>query len=117
MLTDDYDFREKITKECVVDGKLDLEMYEKRLNMLESKNKAIADFVKEMRYRNLDDIEVDMFVRELIIQHRTHQQNIVRNLYNALKKYSETSGTDDRNESSVKWAKKATEEDHYFPFI
>ncbi len=117
MLTDDYDFRKKIANECVVGGKLDLEMYEKRLKMIESKNKAIADFVREMRNRNLDDIEVDMLVRELITQHRTHQQNIMRNLYNALKKYSETSGTDDRNKSSVEWAKKATKEEHHFPFI
>lgn len=39
-------------------------------------------------------------------EHRTHQQNIMRNLASMMSKYGDTACADLRNEASVNWAKK-----------
>jgi hypothetical protein len=59
----------------------------------------------------------DIFAFALQMEHRTHQQSIVRTLFNALRTYGNESGTDARNETAVTWAKKSTEEITYFPYI
>jgi hypothetical protein len=99
----------------------------------------IADFMKELeKVRQYDDLTIsfldmfrenyfgedntkaEIFVGELMRQHRTHQQSIVKNLFMALKKYAECKEKhwyDDRNEAAVEWAKKATDGEFYFPCI
>jgi len=52
----------------------------------------------------------------LLMQHRTHQQSIIGNLYHALSRYGQSS-SDGRNEQAVTWATKATKDEQLFPFI
>jgi hypothetical protein len=49
-------------------------------------------------------------------EHRTHQQSVVGSLYGILKVYGKND-TDLRNKEAVTWAKKATAEEQYFPFL
>jgi hypothetical protein len=55
-------------------------------------------------------------LRALQVEHRTLQQATVGALYGILKTYG-TNDTDLRNEDAVAWAKKATAEVQYFPFL
>lgn len=76
--------------------------------------KVLVEAMRILRKREkgIDDLILHCLIRE----HRTHQQLIINNLYDTLKKYGNNS-SDQRNEASVNWAKKATDEDVYFPFI
>jgi hypothetical protein len=69
-------------------------------------------------------LEVITFIRQhpiMVLQalqeeHRTHQQSVVGSLYDILKEYGK-SDTDLRNKEAVAWAKTATAEEQYFPFL
>ena len=55
--------------------------------------------------------------QELLKEHLTNQQSVIRNIFSMLKIYAENAATDLRNEEAVKWAKKITEKPVHFPYI
>ncbi len=61
-------------------------------------------------------VEDHMLLHCLVNTHRTHQQQVVSKLFKLLKGYSEQ-GCDLRNADAREWAKKATQDDTYFPYI
>ena len=58
----------------------------------------------------------ETIANELMREHRTIQQNFMRELYKALCLYS-ASSHDLRNEASVNFANEAKDLNHYFPFV
>lgn len=89
----------------------------KRKAEIESKKIKIIEALKELKSLNDSETISKIFASVLISEHRTNQQLIIKNIFNALKIYAENAGTDDRNKSSVEWAKSATEKETYFPYI
>jgi hypothetical protein len=83
----------------------------------EADDKDELVLVEAMRILRKREKDVsDLLVHCLTQQHRTHQQLIINNIYDTLKKYGNGS-SDQRNEASVNWAKKATDKEEYFPYI
>ena len=78
-------------------------------------------FVKEWRtYDSMDDIKIAKIADEIVIQHRTHQASLVRNLRTLctiLAGRMEQYGTDDRNEYALKWLEKVNGIDQSIPYI
>lgn len=89
-----------------------MEQYCEAANKMNEKEDKIRAALEVLRERDSGVL----FVHCLIREHRTHQQSIIRNLFEALAFYSKSS-TDLRNEAAVEWAQKATKENTYFPFV
>lgn len=94
--------------------KSNIKEYYKEITRIDNECIRIKDCLEIIR-RN-DYIIHKMIAHELITNHRTNQQSIIKNLYQALKEYSKAS-SDLRNEESIKWAKHATDKEFYFPYI
>jgi len=95
----------------------ELVAYMDKASEMDASQKLFKD-VFDLLHRTGSDGQVmaDIFAHTLRMEHRTHQQAIIKNLYSALRTYGE-SGKDARNESAVTWAKTATSGDNYFPYI
>jgi hypothetical protein len=99
-----------------------LEKHLKDLKSVKECEEKTEEFLKMFRenFFGEDDTKAKIFFYELINQHRTHQQSIIKNLFKALKLYSdcwEKGWFDARNEQAVAWAKEVTGKDTVFPCI
>ena len=79
---------------------------------------AVAGFSRLVNDLSLEPDTLGGFIAvALASEHRTLQQSMIQTLFSAIKQYAELAGTDLRNEEAVKWAKKATSDEVYFPFV
>ena len=82
-------------------------------------NEKIDDALKVI-FKEINTMETDSLAATLAAhlqsEHRTLQQNFFRGFVEAMKIY-QNSGTDLRNEASVKFAKNVVQEGHYFPYV
>ena len=84
-----------------------------------TKNEKIDDALKVIfqQLNTLGDSKMgETLADHLQSEHRTLQQNFFRGFVEAMKIY-QNSGTDLRNEASVKFAKNVVQEGHYFPYV
>ena len=77
---------------------------------------ATDELIRVLNVLGGEDEIADTVARVLMGSHRTLQQSFVRAFYEVMKDYS-ASGTDLRNQASVDFAKKITEQDFYFPMV
>jgi hypothetical protein len=63
------------------------------------------------------NIMANTLAHTIAMQHRTHQQSIIKTLHSTLKAYAAIALTDPRNEVAVAWAKKVTTDEEFFPYI
>jgi len=91
----------------------------KEIMEMKKQEELMEQFLEMFRenFFNDSDHKGKMFAHQLIKQHRTHQQSILANLFNALKEYAKCNYFDARNEAAMEWAKAATQADTYFPCI
>jgi len=109
--TDTQAFQEQAEKESNGNVKEYLKIKEK----VDAKESKLTDALEVLQNTHSSEV-TPLLAHVLRMQHRTHQQCIIHNLYEMLKIYAQND-TDLRNECAVAWAKYATEEEHYFPFI
>lgn len=95
----------------------DIDGYLKHKDEINSKQEKIEGALKVLKEYCNSEVSSKVLAYALISEHRTNQQVIIKNLFSALKFYSEHAGSDDRNENAVEWAKSATEKETYFPYI
>ena len=71
--------------------------------LTETEQQTIKDFLN-LAHRTGNEVK-DFMVEEIIFEHRTHQQSIVRTLGNSIAEYGvKNNGSDLRNEGAVKFA-------------
>jgi len=112
MYTDTKDFREKAIQKF---GN-DIDSYLQEKKAIEEKEQKIKEAIEILKSNYDSDTISKILYYAIVSEHRTNQQIIIKNLFNALKLYS-CSGSDDRNKEAVKWAKMSTEKETYFPCI
>ena len=110
--TDSKIFEDKYKK--MADHNLD--RYFEAKKAMDEKEAIVEAFLDMMRTQN-SDVITDLVSYNLVKEHRTNQQSIIKNLFSTFKKYVEMTGTDDRNESAVNWLKEITKDEPYFPYI
>ena len=96
--------------------KEDIPAYYENVKELDGIEKKITDVLEVLRSTYNIPETIDILVHSLAMEHRTHQQSIIAKLYYALKEYGKFD-TDLRNENAVGWAKDATKDENFFPFI
>ena len=97
-------------------AKEDITKYMEIKNRVDQNQKKIQEAL-ELLSSTYESDTVDLVVHCLFKNHRTHQQSIIKNIFNSLKKYGELNYWDHRNEQAVKWAREATKEQKCFPYI
>ena len=85
----------------------------------EESSEEVKTLVKTLRQGPNPSITIAGIVNAILNEHRTHQQNIVRNLRDILACLSVgmQDCTDMRNEASFEFCKKVDEMDHHFPYV
>lgn len=97
-------------------NKTAVEEYHVSKEEIETAESILHEAMDVLRRRN--PYVADLVNHVIQQEHRTHQQNIMRNLASFMMKYRDTAGSDIHNEASVNWAKKATADGEiFFPYI
>jgi hypothetical protein len=92
-----------------------VDTYIEQRKLFNEKEQKINDALEVLRETSKTNSK--LFVHCLLMQHRTHQQSIIKCLHDGLLEYGQFAGSDPRNEDAVKWSKNATSEENYFPYI
>ena len=92
---------------------------ENELNYKEKQE--VQQIIKELfRFVNKFDVPMEEFAQQVIYQHRTLQQNLMRLMIEVIDKWSQQENYDLSNEKTIKLSKKimeAIKEDHYLPRV
>jgi hypothetical protein len=94
------------------------EKYNRRMDRIEQlveQIRALIEHTNDISAESSKEV-TEAFLRAMLSQHRTLQQNFMRALREALRQYGETS-TDLRNEGAVTWARRAAMVDTYMPYV
>ena len=92
-------------------SKFDIERHKALKAQKESARTHTAQLMNLANVMGSDNMNamVEGMVEAMVQQHRFVQQEFMTALQTALYKYSESAGTDARNDFAVKWAKNASE--------
>lgn len=97
-------------------GEITRDEYLTERERINGAEQAMRDALNFLRDNDHQSLMPALFLHALTSEHRTHQQSIIRNLHEALKRYGQCD-SDLRNAEAVKWAREATTGESSFPFI
>lgn len=103
--------------EPVSKSEAELRRHLQQKQFVDNVSQAMQSLVNTTNSMAMEDEVAKGIADGLMRSHRTLQQSFFRSFKIAMKQYADEAGSDLRNQESVKFAKKISEMDDYFPFV